>query len=579
MARVHPGSLLVLSLAIPACLFSVACLDRPLVPIKACVTNGFVRTLEQNAVTNVDVLFMVDSSNSMEAEQSALRRELPRLVESLTAGTRSDGTAFTPVADLHVAVVTSDLGVGLDADAMGCNAFGDDGLMLSESETSCGDSNARYLSFRTEDHPNLSADAQAFGDQFGCIANVGVHGCGIEQQLESVLKALTPADNASLSFLGGTRGHGTDENAGFLREDSVIAVILVTDEDDCSATPEYANAVYDDETTTFPEGQNVRCQLHTEQAAYNVERYLTGLRALRPGHEEKVVFAAITGVPQDLVANPAETDYDAILADDRMQLRVGECRGVDCILPACESSGGSAAPARRIVELARRFGPNGIVQSICQDDFGPALSAIIDKIATLLDRVCLPRALNPNADGTVGCDVLQRLPAESDDPNIPTHCADVPGVDPVPFSINNGQEECVMNQVAVVDGVRGAGEGWYYDDASDEVRTKCGVQTPWRIAFTDGALPVAGSVVHLECLQRVQSSSTSTVDIGYFCNPTAASDVCAGSITSGLFCESTTRSCQIACGNDSDCPSAFLCAASSEAGGASFCVNPVCTTN
>lgn len=561
-----------------ASLFASACLDRPLVPVKACVTNGFVRTLEQNQVSEVDLLFMVDNSGSMEAEQNALRRELPRLVESLTAGVRSDGSAFTPVADLHVAIVTSDMGVGLGANAPGCDEFGDDGVMLSEAATSCGTSDTRYLAFRTEDHPNLSTDAQAFGNQFGCIANVGINGCGIEQQLDSVLKALTPASNASISFLGGTHGHGSDLNSGFLRQNSIVAVILVTDEDDCSATPEFANAVYNRDNTTFPDNQNVRCQLHSDEAAYSVERYLNGLRALRPGHEDRVVFGAITGVPQDLVGNPEAIDYDAILNDDRMQLAVGDCRGTPCILPACEGTGGSAAPARRIVDLARRFGSNGIVQSICQDDFGPALGAIIDKIAVLLDRVCLPRRLNPNSDGLVGCDVIQRLPAPSDDPSIPTHCSDVVGVDPVPFGFNEGREECRMLQVPVVEGVQGDGEGWYYDDFSAEARTKCGESAAWRIAFTHDALPVAGSVVHLECLQRVQSASNATIDIGSFCNPAAATDICAGSITERLFCEPTTRSCQIACETDADCPSAFLCAAGAESGSASYCVNPVCTS-
>lgn len=563
------------------------CLDRPLTPIKSCVTEGFVASLQQDTVTKVDVLFLVDNSGSMEAEQTSLRRELPNLVRTLATGVRRDGSAFTPVADLHVAVVTSDLGVGPTGQAPNCSLQGDDAIMRSEAESGCGTSSSRFLSFRTDEHPDLATDAAALGEQFGCIAHVGIAGCGIEQQLDSVLKALTPASNGAISFQGNTHGHGSDLNEGFLREDSLVAVILVTDEDDCSATPEGAQAVYDEGSTIFPDDRthslNNRCQLHADAVAYSVDRYVSGLRALRPQHEERVVFAAITGVPADLVADAEHVNYDALLNDSRMQVEpYVDSRGIISVHPACEGTGGSAAPARRIVETAQRFGANGIVQSICQDDFGPALEAIINKIASFLDRVCLPRALNPDENGQVQCDVIQQLPSFELPHDGPVHCADVVGVDPTPLRITNGREECRMTQVDVVDDVVQTGEGWYYDNFSDAVRQHCRLTTtPQRIAFTPAAIPVNGAQVHLECLQRVQStgSASGNIDIGTFCDPTASADMCAGSVVGGLFCEASTRTCQIACTNDASCPSSFLCLQSDSATPQSYCVNPVCTSN
>ena len=88
-------------------------------------------------------------------------------------------------------------------------------------------------------------------NDFACISALGTEGCGFEQQLESVLKALWPKVDPMpevpgknrITFLGDPNGFGQDgqgdgANAGFLRNDrgrSLIAVILVSDEEDCSS--------------------------------------------------------------------------------------------------------------------------------------------------------------------------------------------------------------------------------------------------------------------------------------------------------------------------------------------------------
>jgi hypothetical protein len=52
----------------------------------------------------VDLLFVIDNSNSMAGEQALLRAQFPRLIEALTTGQQSpdDTRTFTPVRDLHV---------------------------------------------------------------------------------------------------------------------------------------------------------------------------------------------------------------------------------------------------------------------------------------------------------------------------------------------------------------------------------------------------------------------------------------------------------------------------------------------
>jgi hypothetical protein len=63
-------------------------------------------------------------------------------------------------------------------------------------------------------------------DVFSCLATaVGVAGCGEEHQLQAVRVALNPQ-----SF--------NQQNVGFLRADAYLAIVLITDEDDCSASPD-----------------------------------------------------------------------------------------------------------------------------------------------------------------------------------------------------------------------------------------------------------------------------------------------------------------------------------------------------
>jgi hypothetical protein len=45
---------------------------------------------------------------------------------------------------------------------------------------------------------------------------------------------------------------------------------------------------------------------------------------------------------------------------------------------------GRAYPARRVIEVARGFGVNGMVQSICEPDFGGPMSTLIRSIGRRL---------------------------------------------------------------------------------------------------------------------------------------------------------------------------------------------------
>ena len=124
--------------------------------------------------------------------------------------------------------------------------------------------------------------------------------------------------------------------------------------------------------TRIPPGLNTRCILYPD-ALYPQARYVDGFLGLR-AHPGLLVYSVIAGMPTGTVS-----DYDALLADPLMTPRV-DPSDTNRIVPACESAGGSAFPARRMVEVARdldRAGVQTSVSSICESSYETAVSDIV----------------------------------------------------------------------------------------------------------------------------------------------------------------------------------------------------------
>jgi hypothetical protein len=623
---------------------SGGCLERDLQPLNPCLVSGVARQIEASSVDKVDLLFVVDNSDSMKEEQDSLKKEFPTLIKTLTSGQRADGTTFPAVKSLHLGVVSTDMGVVGIPGINGCEPNGGDDGILQHAGGSPG-CKASYPSFLTFELGTSTSDEVA--KDFECIATLGTGGCGYEQPLEAGLKALWPKNYVDgdgnayaknpISFLATstdrTFGHGDVSmtqggNAGFLRNDTVagqslIAVVLVTDEEDCSSI----STAHFTTDRTKPESQeppNLRCFNHKENL-FKVQRYIDGFKALRPAKDNLVVFAAIAGVPTDLVdaaqrarfnnledADSRESYYEAILNDPRMQETPNGNTNPNLakLNPSCsgETAAGNPAPAYppvRIVEVARAFGPNGVVQSICQKDFGPAMDAIITAITNNL-AVCLPKPLVRTSKGTVPCNVIWELPpADQAAVGAPTDC-EGPGtyLEPVeanrPAKNERGGKNCKVQQLPVA-AVRSVpeGRGWYYDDFAADLQRSCKGQ-PQRVSFTETAKPTNGVIVKLECLNETQTlRSTDTrrmpsqPNIGSPCRglvdasgeAISAESACLVNLTDGsldrsLFCHTELNVCVQACQNTSECPPAWVCDSRpesvSQSGGAGFCVNPTC---
>jgi hypothetical protein len=197
----------------------------------------------------VDILFMVDNSPSMDPKQRALAAGFPKLLEVLR-------THPAGMPDLHVGVVSSDMGAGQgEASGGSCMLLGNQGILwgndpnadpsldrnryatVKNFKNGCGmESGARWISDvqNTDGLGRVTNYKGEMSDVFACLATaVGVGGCGYEHQLQAVRVALNPivGDGTPNSAIN-------PQNVGFLRQRAFLAVVLVTDEDDCSADPD-----------------------------------------------------------------------------------------------------------------------------------------------------------------------------------------------------------------------------------------------------------------------------------------------------------------------------------------------------
>ena len=198
-------------------------------------------TQGQSGCQKVDFLFSIDNSSSMDADQAALIAAFPEFIQAI----RDDVAG----QDYHIMVVDSDEnpvaqycndpmsgfcslgglcdpfvcgswdGLGLDAcdETLGGGVRGPYGG--GASNVDCGlPEDRRYL---IEGDPNLE-------DTFACMAQVGVTGSSQERPMSAMLAALDP----DLAQPGAC-------NEGFLREDAVLVVTIVSD-DPSTGTPDDA---------------------------------------------------------------------------------------------------------------------------------------------------------------------------------------------------------------------------------------------------------------------------------------------------------------------------------------------------
>jgi len=183
---------------------------------------------------DVDLLFVIDNSQGVAHLQQHIVQQFPYLIAALNSHKLGQ-----MIPNLRIGVVTSDLGIGPYISA-GCNnTGGDKGKLQNKPQVAlCTPPRDGWIDFRYDEKtnkaftnvPGASTDptkaVHVVKDAFHCIASIGIDGCGFEQPLESARKALDPRLNTNPGFLR----HDPKQN-----QDAVLGVLILMDEDDCSA--------------------------------------------------------------------------------------------------------------------------------------------------------------------------------------------------------------------------------------------------------------------------------------------------------------------------------------------------------
>jgi hypothetical protein len=298
-------------IAAAAALACAACGSAPPGAVTNCQTTAIVP-----AAPKTDILFVVDDSGSMAAEQALLGTAFKTFIDTLAA---------LPVKNaFQIGVTTTSVDEPFD-----------DGTLQKTYASGqpypagalVGPAGKKILA---ADDPNLVAD-------FRANVNVGTGGAGKEQGLRAALLAVTDriADG---------------QNAGFLRPGAKLAVVIVSDEDDCSdpATPP---------AIVYAQGGADRCHSTADQALLpKVQTYVDALRQALAGEQRVLTVAIIAGV------DPTTKQPVAKLA--------------------CNANGYGAFRYTAFAQGVKDAGGHALVDDVCQADFTATLDALAGLIAT-----------------------------------------------------------------------------------------------------------------------------------------------------------------------------------------------------
>jgi hypothetical protein len=225
----------------------------------------------QRGTDYVDILWVIDDSSSMASEQTLVSEGFQNFIYAL---------APTDNTGVQMGVITTDM----DADNP------DRGALLGE--------------------PAILTQAENFVVNFIQRVEVGVDGSDMERGLEAAWFALTDPSVAS-------------RNSGFLRDDANLAVIFVTDENDCSdegGLPAGAEGrtCYDATDKLVPVNEYVdRFNSLKGEGLYTIAGGIlgpsveSGCQDSWPGHRYSTLIEQTGGVE----GNICETDYRGMMTE------------------------------------------------------------------------------------------------------------------------------------------------------------------------------------------------------------------------------------------------------------------------
>jgi hypothetical protein len=303
------------------------------------------------APPRLDILWVIDNSGSMCEEQQSLRTYFEPFIQHL-AGAH---------IDFQLAIITTDMTQPTQSGRFqnlpdgrpgpGCNLPID----ISRCPGVLGADTTQPQNVLPDDLPPLilrSADPRyrlpdgrldlaTLSRDFGCSASVGVRGDGFERGLDATRAALSPPLLSSF-------------NQGFLRDDADLAIIFLTDENDCSHT----------EAISHSNGNSCEWERHKLTP---VADYIDFLHALKPEGRQLLLAGIIAPDDELRYDEPAE------------------------VLPSCTSSAGQGFSGYRYSELIATSDLNAnTTSSICEpQDFALTLDRLGFDLSDAIAQRCL----------------------------------------------------------------------------------------------------------------------------------------------------------------------------------------------
>lgn len=267
----------------------------------------------------MDIIFVIDDSGSMQEEQTNLATNFPMFIQVLDAYSATRNADFQYRVGVTTTSVTRTFDWFLPGfGVMPQSTSGPDGALQGQSDCSLG-------AYPWADGPGVDAST------FSCMALRGTSGAGMEMPFAAMWEAL------SENFMSGPGM----PNEGFYRKDenSLLVVVFITDEDDCSVQ----NGGY----------------IHSSLTVSCDESQSTGLF---PVSETK--------------------DFLDTLAGGEGRYVVVGIGGAD--VGGCSSSFGDAIEAIRLKDLIAQVGAYGLFGDICQGD----LSVVLADALAMMEFTC-----------------------------------------------------------------------------------------------------------------------------------------------------------------------------------------------
>jgi hypothetical protein len=244
----------------------------------------------------IDVLFVIDNSGSMMEEQTNLVANFPQFISVLETSGLNYRVGVTTTGRDYTWTMQAPIGGGLPMSQTG----GDNGKLLKK-----GAMTKRWID---------KGDADVSGT-FSELANVGTSGPGMEMPLGALRDALEDR-----------MADGT--NTGFHRPEALLAVVVLTDEEDCSH----------EQPASLAFGENL-----CGQSSEPVANYVQFLDQFTGNH---------TRWATAVIAGPGPGD--------------------------CSSAFGDANEAARLKDFVQQTGVNATFSSICEGDLSSGLSQALD---------------------------------------------------------------------------------------------------------------------------------------------------------------------------------------------------------